>query len=208
MASLDFGVASVVQWRPMSANGLRSQAEALVGAARILAANSYTQVAERHDALCEVDQDYWDLTMTVGGVFVALNRLTHIGASEDRVALLTDVVSRNLTDWDERAVTSFENCSDFFVRTVQDLEALPEYTDNPEFLLTDAIGAWITWNLFGHAPASEEERLLVRALGGIVFNAFFSWWDPESLSGEQIDGYTSKQRWKEAKRSDLDWRPE
>ena len=72
----------------------------------------------------------------------------------------------------------FEDCREFFNRTYDGLASELPYKDDPTYLATDALGSWIVWNLFDHAPESTQERQLVRVLGGLVIHSFFRWWSP------------------------------
>ena len=67
-------------------------------------------------------------------------------------------------------------CRQFVDRTYDRLESLPEYGRDPQFLFSDSVGGWVVWNLFGHAPSTDEESQLGPVLGGMLVHSFMYWW--------------------------------
>jgi hypothetical protein len=55
-------------------------------------------------------------------------------------------------------------------------DLLAEHGHEPQFIAIDAVGYWIVWEVLGRAPETEEERSLVRTIGGFVTHKFFDWW--------------------------------
>lgn len=160
-------------------DALRTQAENLVMSAQILATSAYTSVGERFDLVYSIPTERWDSVLTVAGVFIAATRLNHVGLPEARVDSLMEIVARNLHAWRPEGLAAFEDCKAFFDRTYDALEKDAAYQHQPELLGSDAIGGWMVWNLVEHAPDSEQERGLIRALGILVTHTFFSWWSGE-----------------------------
>ena len=163
-------------------DGLRAQAENLVAAAQIQATAAYTSVGERFDLVYSIATDRWDAVLTVAAVFIAATRANQIGLPEARVDSLMEIVARNLNAWRPEGIAAFEDCKAFFDRTVDALEKDPAYQHRPGLIGSDALGGWIVWNLVGHAPESEQERGLVRALGIFATHSFFSWWSDEPVA--------------------------
>jgi hypothetical protein len=153
---------------------LRTQAENLVTAAQIQATAAYTSVGERFDLIYSIPTERWDSILTVAGVFIAATRANHIGLSDARIDSLMEIVARNLSSWRPEGIAAFEDCKAFFDRTSDALEKDPSYQHQPELIGSDALGRWIVWNLVEHAPESEQERALVRALGILVTHSFFN----------------------------------
>ncbi|MFQ5903563.1 MAG: hypothetical protein ACE5JO_07730 [Candidatus Binatia bacterium] len=155
-----------------------SQAKRLVAASQILATDSYTDVAKRFDLVHDVPTDRWDFILTIAGVFIAVSRLEETSLSDSQKHELSEVVATDLTKWDSKAVAAFEDCREFFNRTYDGSASESPYKDDPTYLATDALGSWIVWNLFDHAPEATQERQLVRVLGGLATHSFFRWWSP------------------------------
>jgi hypothetical protein len=158
---------------------LRTQAENLVAVAQIQATAAYTSVGERFNLVYSVSTDRWDSVLTVAGVFIAATRANQISLPEAQIDSLMEIVARNLSSWRPEGIAAFEDCKAFFDRTFDALERDPSYQNQRELIGSDALGGWIVWNLVEHAPESEQERALVRVLGGLVMHSFFSWWSDE-----------------------------
>jgi hypothetical protein len=158
---------------------LLAQAENLVNAAQIQATAAYTSAGKRFDLIYSIPTDRWDSVLTVAGVFIAVTRANQIGLSEARLESLMEIVTHRLGAWRPEGIATFEDCKAFFDRTFAALERAPIYQHQPEFIGSDALGAWIVWNLVEHAPESEQERGLVRALGSLITHSFFNWWSDE-----------------------------
>lgn len=158
------------------ADPLLPRADMLVGAAHILATELYTAVAEGVETVREVDAEQWDFVLTVAGVFVAASRLNQLGISEDRNKRLMTVVAGGLSHLKPDGIAGFEDCKMFFERAYQGFTTLETYKMDPRFLSADALGAWMVWNLVGHAPKGEDESKLVRILGATVTDGFYDWW--------------------------------
>ena len=146
-------------------------------AARAWAVTGYTVVASRFSSVEAVESDWWDFILSVGGIFVAVYQVNHGPLSGDLKQAARDAVTEIAVQWHPKAVDAVADCTQFVGRTYAGLQALPEYSTHPEFSFSDSLGSWLVWNLFGHAPESDQQRKLVRVLGGMLTQAFMSWWD-------------------------------
>ena len=166
------------KFRRSRSTDVDSQAKQLVAASQILATGSYTDIAKRFDQVYAVPTDRWNFILTIAGVFTAVSRLEVASFSDSQKDALSEVVAADLAKWDSKAVAGFEDCREFFNRTYDGLASESPYEDDPTYLATNALGSWIVWNLFDHAPESTQERQLVRVLGSLVIHSFFRWWSP------------------------------
>lgn len=148
----------------------------LVPAAKVFAIAGYTSALARFPTVKSVETDHWDFILSVGGIFVAISQLNHESLSNDVTDAARDAATEAAVLWHPKAVEAVDDCTRFVDRTYEGLQALPESSTHPEFLFSDSLGSWVVWNLFGHAPESDEERQLVRVLGGMLVHAFMSWW--------------------------------
>lgn len=75
--------------------------------------------------------------------------------------------------FDQGADKFFVDCKNFFDKTYDKLKK-----DDPKsiFISTDAIGAWMTWNILDRKPQSNEEIQFTRTIGTMVTHSFFEWW--------------------------------
>lgn len=157
-------------------NALTKQAEKLVGASNIFAVSSFVSTLDRFPILSKIDPKHWDFIVSVAGVFIAASRLHNLRIETDQQDLLMDIVAKKLNEWDSNGVRAFEDCKSLFETEYDRLAASRTYKKDEHFLSSDALGIWITWNLFGHQPQSDEEVNLARILGVSVTHAFFDWW--------------------------------
>lgn len=67
----------------------------------------------------------------------------------------------------------FEDCAAFYERS---LNAFASEDDDPRFVASDPLGFWVVWNVLGRPLESEEERRLVRTIGGMIHYTFLNWW--------------------------------
>jgi hypothetical protein len=155
---------------------LNDRAGAVLMTAQALAISSYSRIAKNFRSVSALSVRHWNYVLTIGGVFVAVSQLNHEPLSEHTRNALLDIVTETVATWDPRGIEAVEDCRLFVDRTYDGLMTLPERKANPQFVFSDSLGGWITWNLFDHAPSDPEERQLVRVLGGLLVNAFVSWW--------------------------------
>jgi hypothetical protein len=155
---------------------LVERAETLVRAAKRNATTAFVPMPERFPALKRASFQQWVFLVTIAGVFIAATRLVNLRLEKSREQALLQKVTEGLTQWDAaNAIRGYEDCHSFFDRTADGLE---KSGHDQRFVASDAIGAWIVWNLFGGPPGdSEENRGLIRAIGASVTHSFFRWWE-------------------------------
>ena len=142
----------------------------------MFAASSYTTAAAKFPTILKIDTKHWDFILAIGGVFVGISQLNHESLSEHSKDSTLDIVSAAVTAWQTDGPKAIEDCRQFVDRTYDGLESLPEYGRDPQFLFSDSLGIWVIWNLFGHAPSTDEETQLVRVLGAMLVHSFMYWW--------------------------------
>ncbi len=153
---------------------LIEQAERLVRAATIQAVGIFVPLLDKYPSLRAVNAEQWDFIVTVAGIFMAASRLHNLGLAEPREEKLMEIVSKRLDEWKPDGTHAFEDCKGLF-ESKYDLLAAAGH--DQRFLASDSVGTWIVWNIFGHAPNTDEECALVRATGVLVTHAFFDWWN-------------------------------
>ena len=140
------------------------------------AVSSLVHTLDQFPSLRSVDPKRWDKVLTVAGIFVGVSRLNQEQIAASEHSSLLDLVTKEAVRWDSRAVEALDNCRIFVDRTYDALSHDPNHAADQQFLFSDALGGWIVWNLFDHAPSTEEERRMTRVLGATVTHSFYSWW--------------------------------
>jgi hypothetical protein len=157
---------------------LMKQAESLVQAAHINAVSSFVPFLDQFDVLREVNPQQWDVTVTIAGVFTAVTRLWGLRLGDTREGKLSDTISECLVKWNSsEGVSGFNDCKAIFEIA---FDTLTSSGHEPRFVASDAIGSWIVWNVLLHAPETEDERRLIRAVGAMVIHRFFDWWSEQA----------------------------
>jgi hypothetical protein len=155
-------------------------AETLVSAAQIQAVGSYDPLCRRYAILRDVEHDQWDFIVTIAGVFMGIRRLGELRLEPARERALVARVTQRLTKWaPDDGVVALEDCKRLFQH---EYERLARRGHDVQFVVSDAIGIWATWHIFGHEPTAEAEAALARDLGAAVTLAFYHWWrehDPD-----------------------------
>ena len=160
----------------MNIDKLIENGKRLPSAARIEAVGSYMQFLDKYPIIASIKPDHWDFILTIAGIFVAVSQLNHENIPEqDKDAILDTVTNAGIEIYPDSR-EACEDCRNFFDRTYDGLAKEKEYKDNPKFLFSDSLGSWVVWNLFGHASSNEDERNLIRILGGFLAHSFISWW--------------------------------
>jgi hypothetical protein len=155
---------------------LLRQADTLVQAAETYAIGTFTPLLKKFSFLREVDKKHWDFILTIAGVFIAVTRLGNLGLGENRQRKLMGKVGVKLTQWNPTNGRSyFEDCASFYERAFDALTRA-----GGEFVASDALGSWVVWNVLGRPPHSEEERSLVRTVGGMISHTFSNWWEEKA----------------------------
>ena len=154
---------------------LLRQADTLVSAAETYATETFTSLLKKFSFLREVDKRHWDFILTIAGVFIAVTRLGHLGLGENHQRKLMGKVGEKLTQWDPaNGRRAFEDCASFYERAFNELTSAG---DEPRFVGSDALGSWVVWSVLDRRPQSEEERRLVRTVGGMIMHTFLNWWE-------------------------------
>jgi hypothetical protein len=153
---------------------LLRQADTLVQAAETYAIGTFKPLLKKFSFLREVNKNHWDFILTIAGVFIAVTRLGNLGLGENRQRKLMGKVGVKLTQWNPtNGRCGFEDCASFFERS---FDALTSAGGEPRYVASDALGSWVAWNVLGRPPQSEDERKLVRTVGGMISHAFSNWW--------------------------------
>ncbi len=150
--------------------------EKLPSAAKVLAVSSYVTFSNNYPIVRRIKPERWDFVLTVGGIFMAASQLNHENISEDDEDALLDRITNAAVKIYPDSVDACDDCRGFVDRAYDGLAKEAEYRSNPQYLFSDCLGGWVVWNLFGHAPSNEDERQLVRELGGFLVHSFVSWW--------------------------------
>jgi len=153
---------------------LLERAQNLVQAAQINAVSMFTSLLDRFPILREVDVEHSDFILTVASVFIAATRLNNLHLGDEREERLLEVVAERLDQWKPDGTRGFEDCKELFER---EFDQLTEAEGEPRFVSSDALGKWIIWNILGRPPQTDEESILVRAIGETVIYSFYDWWD-------------------------------
>ena len=153
---------------------LLRQADTLVQAAETYAIGTFTPLLKKFSFLREVDKNHWDFILTIAGVFFAVTRLGNLRLDENRQRKLMGKVGAKLIQrHPSNGRHGFEDCAAFYERS---LNAFASEGDDPRFVASDPLGFWVVWNVLGRPPESEEERRLVRTIGGMIHYIFLNWW--------------------------------
>ena len=165
---------------PFRRDRLERDSALLVGAANTLAIGMFVKVIDEfpfipHD---ERGQKYWDFVVTIAGVFFALNRLRTLNLNEKRRLKLEKKVAVGLVQLYPRgARPTFENCKSFFDKAYYDLL---DADREQQLVASDAIGAWVVWEILRHPAETEHEFKLVRWVGAMIVQSFFEWWEKDN----------------------------
>jgi hypothetical protein len=160
----------------MNINKLIENGDKLPSTAKILAVTSYTEFLDKYPIVGQIKPEHWDFVLTIGGIFVAVSQLNHENIPEQDKDAILDTVTNAAAEIHPDSIVACEDCRKFIDRTYEGLAKQEEYKNNPQFLFSDSLGAWIAWNLFGRAPSNEDERKLIRILGSFLIQSFISWW--------------------------------
>jgi len=157
---------------------LLKQADSLVQAAATYAVGTFIPLRKEFSFLRQVATKHWDFILTIAGVFIAVNQLGNLALGENRKRELMGMVGAKLTQWDPtNGRRGFEDCASFYERAFNKLTSAG---DEPQFVGSDAIGSWVVWNVLGRPPQSEEERRLIRTVGGMIMHTFLNWWEEKA----------------------------
>ena len=159
---------------------LMVRAKALVQTAREVGTGSYAPMLDQFPSLEPAlakkrAEGYWDFLVAIACIYIAAARLQNMQLGKEREEPLLVEVSASMHEWDAvNARAAFENCKEFFGHN---FEMFSARGDDPRYITSDAIGGWIAWNLFGHAPETDDEAQFMRRIGVGITHGFFGWWD-------------------------------
>jgi len=145
----------------------------LPGASKASAISLYTVMLNRFPSVSHIAPEKWDFVLTIAGIFVAISQLNYENVSHIQKEEVLDEVTRASIGLYPDAVEACEDCRQFVDCTH---DGLKEAKVEAQYLFSDSLGAWVVWNLFGEAPASQEQRELAKALGAMIVHSFVSWW--------------------------------
>ena len=153
---------------------LEGRLTALLPAARAFAITSLNPVDAEFQIAQRTNDELpsWDFFVTVGGVAVAVSRLFD-RVSARRFAQLLPRIREDLDAWDEQGSTALEDCRAFIARS---LVGNPVHGQPGHVEMTDALGMWILWNLYGRCP-SNAESAPARTIGKMLQATFAGWWE-------------------------------
>jgi len=166
---------------PFKRDPLESNADLLVGAANTLGVGTFVPVIDEFQFVPQDDmgQKYWDLVVTIAGVFIALMGLRNLSLNTKRRLKLEKRVAASLVlMYPATARPAFEKCKRFYD---QAYDALLNAGDEPP-VRADAIGSWILCETLGHPAQTEEEHKMARIVGAMIVNTFFDWWEKDGTS--------------------------
>lgn len=149
------------------------KAVTLLQAARASAVGIFVPLLDRFPVLQRVDVVHSDYIFTVASVFLAATRLNNLRIDDTREEKLMEIIATQLAEWESGGLQAFDDCKRVFEA---EFDRLTAAENDPRFVAADALGLWITLNLLGNAPETEEESKLVRASGILVVHTFFNWW--------------------------------
>ena len=110
--------------------------------------------------------------------YFALNRLRTLNLNEKRRLKLEKKVAVGLVQLYPRgARPTFENCKSFFDKAYYDLL---DADREQQLVASDAIGAWVVWEILRHPAETEHEFKLVRWVGAMIVQSFFEWWEKDN----------------------------
>jgi hypothetical protein len=156
-----------------SLDPLQKQAEELVSVARINATNIFVPLLSRYSVLRDANVENWDFIVTVAGVFIAASVLNNMLDGNAREENLMGFVAERVESWNPDGVRAFEDCKELYEREYDRLELTGHES---RYLASDAVGKWIVWNVLNKCPESQEEIMLVRAVGVMVTHFFVDYW--------------------------------
>ena len=171
---------------PFKRDPLESNADLLVEAANTLGVGTFAAVIDRFPFIPEDNpgQKYWDLVVTIAGVFIALMGLRNLSLNTKRRLKLEKRVAASLVlMYPETARPAFEKCKSFYDKAY---DALLNAGDEP-FVRTDAIGSWIVCEILGRPAQTEEEHKMTRSVGAMIVDTFFDWWEKDASTMSAIE---------------------
>jgi hypothetical protein len=153
--------------------GPLERAHSLVSFGEVMALGMLTLLRQRVPLLKTVTPKHWDFIVTVAGVFIATVRIRDLALTDAQKESVLDAIRDSLRAWRPDGIRGFEDCKKFF----DDLsERLSHGEKDDQYIASDALGAWIVWNVLGRRPQSSEEIDLVRTVGLMLIRSVSGYW--------------------------------
>ena len=147
------------------------KASLVVPSAIDLAKQGFGRMRKKHEALRNVKKGDWEFFLTIAGVTIALDRLNITNIREKEKARLRQIIDQDLKKYDKQGPDAVEDCKAFLGRTLT-----AEFVASNQNALPDALGMWVGWNLYGHAPKYGPETEPLRAIGMAAVTTFVELW--------------------------------
>jgi len=160
----------------MNTNKIIDRGKQLPYAANILAVSSLKEFIDKYPIIGQIKPEHWDFVLTIAGIFVGVSQLNNENIPNRTKDLILDKVTNAAIEIYDDSIDACDDCRNFVDRTYDGLAKEADYQNNKQFLFADSLGAWVVWNLFGHASSNEDERKLVRTIGAFLVHSFISWW--------------------------------
>jgi hypothetical protein len=153
---------------------LMRRAQQVVQSAALNAVATFAALAKQFPMLLDADTGHWDYIHTVAAALVALVRLGEQRLGKPRQQKLVAVIQSELVRrFGEEATAAVEDCGSNLKRYSR---LLADKGQRSEYMIYDAVGFWIVWNLIGRWPERDEELKLVRATGTLTGQPWSTWW--------------------------------
>jgi hypothetical protein len=135
-------------------------ADSLVAAAGVFAANSRSAFVDHYPDLSKIPVKDWEYLMTVAGTGTALLAMAQ-HFSEERQRELTESIVGSLQQWNE---SSFDELRDFLNSVTTAAKSNVE--------ISDGIGTWVLQSVREVAP----DPLAAHVIGLMLMKTFAGWW--------------------------------
>jgi hypothetical protein len=154
------------------------KAELLLPTIRLTAIYSHSTLCEKIPLLEHVQLKDWEFFYSIASTFIATIGMERAKLDNDLKSKLSKNYGTALLETFSEWAIAFKDCSEFFWKNVEILQSSNDsrYIQSPELTISDTIGFWLTINIMGHWPESEEEGKLVTLVGGLICSEFIDWW--------------------------------
>ena len=151
-------------------------ADALVASANIRADAMLVSLLDDYPTLGKVaDTKQWVQISTVAGVFMAAMRLPNLHLEAARENEIMGKLYERFTQWGSAsAEPAFEECATFFAKNYAELEQAGQV---PRLVASEAIGLWVVSKALSRAAQTDAEKQLARAIGAMITDSFFDYWE-------------------------------
>jgi hypothetical protein len=157
-------------------NKLIENGKRLPFAAKTLAVSSFKEFVDNYPIVGQIKPEHWDFVLTIAGIVVGVSQINNENIPDQTIDTILENVSVAAIEIYTNSIDACDDCRNFVDRTYDRLAKEADCQNNKQYLFADSLGAWVVWNLFGHAPLNEDERKLVRIVGVFLVHSFISWW--------------------------------